>query len=126
MEMNKNIVMLLLLIGFMVLEPIPNELIYNSISGRVIILALVIFFTINHTILGLLATIILLSSLQISAKRQGFRNKLVSKDLILSGGDRLTVEDLIRSQNICNIDNLKNTNTTTNPFNTESNVGSDL
>ena len=46
MEMNKNIVMLLLLIGFMVLEPIPNELIYNSISGRVIILALVIFFTI--------------------------------------------------------------------------------
>ena len=124
--MNKNIVMLLLLIGFMVLEPIPNELIYNSISGRVIILALVIFFTINHTILGLLATIILLSSLQISAKRQGFRNKLVSKDLILSGGDRLTVEDLIRSQNICNIDNLKNTNTTTNPFNTESNVGSDL
>lgn len=126
MEMNKNIVMLLLLIGFMVLEPIPNELIYNSISGRVIILALVIFFTINHTILGLLATIILLSSLQISAKRQGFRNKLVSKDMILSGGDRLTVEDLIRSQNICNIDNLKNTNTTTNPFNTESNVGSDL
>ena len=126
MEMNKNIVMLLLLIGFMVLEPIPNELIYNSISGRVIILALVIFFTINHTILGLLATIILLSSLQISAKRQGFRNKLVSKDLILSGGDRLTVEDLIRSQNICNIANLKNTNTTTNPFNTESNVGSDL
>ena len=126
MEMNKNIVMLLLLIGFMVLEPIPNELIYNSISGRVIILALVIFFTINHTILGLLATIILLSSLQISAKRQGFRNKLVSKDMILSGGDRLTVEDLIRSQNICNIANLKNTNTTTNPFNTESNVGSDL
>tara|TARA_Y100000992_G_C21158183_1_gene439653 strand:+ start:333 stop:713 length:381 start_codon:yes stop_codon:yes gene_type:complete len=126
MEMNKNIVMLLLLIGFMVLEPIPNELIYNSISGRVIILALVIFFTINHTILGLLATIILLSSLQISAKRQGFRNKLVSKDMIMSGGDRLTVEDLIRSQNICNIDNLKNTNTTTNPFNTESNVGSDL
>lgn len=124
--MNKNIVMLLLLIGFMVLEPIPNELIYNSISGRVIILALVIFFTINHTILGLLATIILLSSLQISAKRQGFRNKLVSKDMIMSGGDRLTVEDLIRSQNICNIDNLKNTNTTTNPFNTESNVGSDL
>ena len=105
MEMNKNIVMLLLLIGFMVLEPIPNELIYNSISGRVIILALVIFFTINHTILGLLATIILLSSLQISAKRQGFRNKLVSKDMIMSGGDRLTVEDLIRSQNICNIDN---------------------
>ena len=126
MEMNKNIVMLLLLIGFMVLEPIPNELIYNSISGRVIILALVIFFTINHTILGLLATIILLSSLQISAKRQGFRNKLVSKDMIMSGGDRLTVEDLIRSQNICNIANLKNTNTTTNPFNTESNVGSDL
>ena len=114
MEINKNIVMLVLLIGFMLLEPIPNNLVYNTILGRVTILLLVIFFTVNHTILGLLATIILLSSLQISAKRQGFENK-VSKSLLISGNDRIFVEDLIRSKNICNIENKKN-NTVT-PFN---------
>ena len=38
MEINKNIVMLILLVLFMLLEPLPNELIYNTILGRVIIL----------------------------------------------------------------------------------------
>lgn len=108
MEINKNIVMLILLIGFMLLEPIPSDLIYNTILGRVIILSMVIFFTINHTILGLLASIILLASLQISAKKQGFKDKIVSNDLIISGNDRTSIEELIRSKNICNTDCQKN------------------
>ena len=118
MEINKNIVMLVLLIGFMLLEPIPNNLVYNTILGRVTILLLVIFFTVNHTILGLLATIILLSSLQISAKRQGFKNNVVLKDLIISGKDRTSIEDLIRSKNICNIDYQKN-KYNVSPFNSD-------
>ena len=98
MKMNKNIVMLILLIGFMLLEPIPNKLIYNTILGRVVILGMVVFFTVNHTVLGLLATVILLASLQISAKRQGFKNK-VSKNLVITGGDRTSMEDSIRYSN---------------------------
>ena len=116
MEINKNIVMLIFLVVFMLLEPLPNELIYNTILGRVIILLTVVFFTINHTILGLLATIILVASLQVSAKKQGFQNKLVSKDLIISGKDRTTIEELIRSKNICNIHYQKN-NYNVTPFN---------
>ena len=77
---------------------------------------MVIFFTINHTILGLLATIILLASLQISAKKQGFKDKFVSKDLIISGKDRTSIEELIRSKNICNINCQKNNHNVT-PFN---------
>tara|TARA_Y200000002_G_C22488039_1_gene581756 strand:+ start:429 stop:791 length:363 start_codon:yes stop_codon:yes gene_type:complete len=118
MEINKNIVMLILLIGFMLLEPIPSDIVYNTILGRVIILSMVVFFTINHTILGLLATIILLASLQISAKKQGFKDKFVSKDLIISGKDRTSVEELIRSKNICNIDCQKNKYNVT-PFNSQ-------
>ena len=115
MKINKNIVMLILLIGFMLLEPIPNKLIYNTILGRVVILAMVVFFTVNHTILGLLATIILLASLQISAKRQGFKNK-VSKNIVITGGDRTSIEDSIRYKNICNAECKKNLRNVT-PFN---------
>ena len=101
MEINKNVAMFVLLITIMLFEPIPNDILYNSITGRIFILLLVAFFTINHTILGLLATIILLSSLQVSAKTQGF----TSIKKIITGDDRISNEDSIRPKNVCHIDN---------------------
>jgi hypothetical protein len=108
MKVNKNILMLVMLVLIMMLEPIPFEHLYNTFPGRAFILSMVVFFTINHTILGLLATIILLASLQVyvGSGRQGFTNN-DPKTLTITGKDRVSIEYQIRPKNICNIKSLR-------------------
>lgn len=120
MKVNKNILMLVMLVLIMMLEPIPFEHLYNTFPGRAFILSMVVFFTINHTILGLLATIILLASLQVYVGngRQGFTNN-DPKTLIVTGKDRVTIEDQIRPKNICNINIPKIHSKVNLPFNTD-------
>jgi len=120
MKVNKNILMLVMLVLIMMLEPIPLEHLYNTFPGRAFILSMVVFFTINHTILGLLATIILLASLQVYVGngRQGFTNN-DPKTLIVTGKDRVTIEDQIRPKNICNINIPKIHSKVNLPFNTD-------
>lgn len=98
MKINKNLVLLILLILVMLTEPIPLNGVYNTFYGKVLVLGLVVYFTINHTVLGLLAVIILISSLQVTAEgltikgREGFTSSLP----VISGRDRLRVEELFR------------------------------
>tara|TARA_B110000305_G_C19095410_1_gene472771 strand:- start:83 stop:454 length:372 start_codon:yes stop_codon:yes gene_type:complete len=97
MKVNKNLVLLILLMVVMITEPISIDGIYNSIYGKILILSLVVYFTINHTVLGLLATIILIASLQVTSegfnvkRREGFNSAFV-----ISRMDRLRVEEMFR------------------------------
>ena len=97
MKVNKNLVLLILLMMIMITEPVSLDGIYNTIYGKILILGLVVYFTVNHTVLGLLATIILIASLQVtseglSVKRlEGFNSSFV-----VSRMDRLRVEEMFR------------------------------
>ncbi len=94
MEVNSNIVLLVLLLFVMLFQPIPLNNIYNTVLGRVSIIVLVVYFTANHTVLGLLAAIILISSLQIS--KEGYEDiEDYSTSFNLTGGDRTSFEDLL-------------------------------
>ena len=106
MEININLVLLVLLLILMFLKPIPLKNIYNSLIGRLFILGMVVYFTVNHTVLGLLAVIILITSIQADAesdKHEGFENKLIAKTFQITGNDRITVENNLRSKNQCNL-----------------------
>ena len=106
MEININLVLLVLLLILMFLKPIPLKNIYNSLIGRLFILGMVVYFTVNHTVLGLLAVIILITSIQADAendKHEGFENKVIAKTFQITGNDRITVENKLRSKNQCNL-----------------------
>lgn len=97
MKVNKNLVLLILLMMVMITEPVPLDGIYNTIYGRIFILSLVVYFTINHTVLGLLATIILIASLQVTS--EGFslkRYEGFSPSFTVTSMDRLRVEEMFR------------------------------
>lgn len=101
MEINSNIVLLVLLLIVMLFEPIPLNNIYNTVLGRISIILLVVYFTANHTVLGLLAAIILISSLQIS--REGYEGiDEFSNNLNITGSDRITLENnILKGKNSC-------------------------
>ena len=100
MKINTNLILVILLILVMLTEPIPLTKVYNSILGRIVVVLLVIYFTTKHTILGLLAVIILISSLQVS--QEGFLDSDdFGSSFSLLGNDLLTVEDMVRPKMSC-------------------------
>lgn len=103
MKINTNLVLLMLLVSVMLFEPIPLNNVYNSILGKMFILAMVVYFTVNHTVLGLIAVIILISSIQTTNEGLAMKKskELFTPNLKVIGNDRLKFEDMLRPKKSC-------------------------